>query len=350
MLQVHTRDGIFGPGGYGGGVFDGSNMGFGGMGSAEAAWAIAGLGAFPSPSKYPNGYPTPTYTTVAGETGSSIAKDITGVSGNWTILANSNPSKKCAQYGMCFNAKTVLTLPPAWVAASAPPPKPPAVDSTTPIVMGKYDDRVLELQFALNTSLMARKMTTVPEDGIMTSTVCAAIKAVVADVKAGHFDTTIDGGLDKSLTEIGALVTNVCAVAPQAPAPVVHPITPTPPAVTTVCNFEYGDKHPQITSLQTQLNAALDKAGYLPISVTGTYDAPTCGAIFTLGGSFDPTPSQQCPNGWVVPLNCPSSTPPKKKGGGEAPPAKSSTSMAWMLGGVLGAAAIASVFAMKKKR
>jgi hypothetical protein len=35
MLQVHTRGGSFGPGGYGGGIFDGSQMGFGGLGRSE---------------------------------------------------------------------------------------------------------------------------------------------------------------------------------------------------------------------------------------------------------------------------------------------------------------------------
>ena len=37
MLQVHTRGGLFGPGGYGGGIFDGSQMGFGGLGRSEQA-------------------------------------------------------------------------------------------------------------------------------------------------------------------------------------------------------------------------------------------------------------------------------------------------------------------------
>ena len=29
-VQARTRGGVFGPGGYGGGIFDGSGMGFGG--------------------------------------------------------------------------------------------------------------------------------------------------------------------------------------------------------------------------------------------------------------------------------------------------------------------------------
>jgi len=45
MLQVKTRGGVFGPGGYGGGIFDGSQMGFGGLGSVAFEQAAAGIGA-----------------------------------------------------------------------------------------------------------------------------------------------------------------------------------------------------------------------------------------------------------------------------------------------------------------
>jgi len=51
--SVQTRGGVFGPGGYGGGIFDGSNMGFGGLGAtyeqaAAGIGAAAGLGAAPN--------------------------------------------------------------------------------------------------------------------------------------------------------------------------------------------------------------------------------------------------------------------------------------------------------------
>ena len=48
MMDVHTRGGSFGPGGYGGGIFDGSEMGFGGVGMGrfeQAAAGVMGLGA-----------------------------------------------------------------------------------------------------------------------------------------------------------------------------------------------------------------------------------------------------------------------------------------------------------------
>lgn len=44
-LAVRTRGGVFGPGGYGGGIFDGSGMGFGGLGQYEqAAAGVRGIG------------------------------------------------------------------------------------------------------------------------------------------------------------------------------------------------------------------------------------------------------------------------------------------------------------------
>ncbi len=125
-MDVQTREGIFGGGAYGGGVFDGSNMGFG---------ALGGLGVFPSPSKYPGGYPTPTYTTKAGETGTTIAKDITGNGNRWNELVAANPETKDATYGMKFNPGKTLKLPASWVAAagaSAPSSTPDNPTSISP--------------------------------------------------------------------------------------------------------------------------------------------------------------------------------------------------------------------------
>lgn len=47
MRQVNTRGGVFGSGGYGGGLFDGSNNGFGGLGGVGSLQegAASGLGA-----------------------------------------------------------------------------------------------------------------------------------------------------------------------------------------------------------------------------------------------------------------------------------------------------------------
>jgi len=130
MTDVQTREGIFGGGGYGGGLFDGSNMGFGGLG---------GLGAFPAPSKYPNGYPTSTYTAKSGETGTSIARDITGSPNKWTALLAANPETKSAQYGMAFNPGKTLKLPAAWVASVSAPPVT-HTDSPSPITQSSSSE------------------------------------------------------------------------------------------------------------------------------------------------------------------------------------------------------------------
>lgn len=342
MTNVNTRDGIFNGGGYGGGVFDGTTMGFGGLGTADAQWAVAGLGKLTAPDKWtigPNEWPS-TVSAAVVKSGSRWKELAFAGSGLKVVTVNGQQNLSPWKVGQ------VVQLPASWVpsGSTATPVSHPA-DTTTPILIGKYDDRVLELQFALNSSLMARKSALVPEDGILTATACAAIKAVVADVKAGHFDTTVDGGLDKILKEIGTLVASACPSVAAAPPPVVGPIAPTQAAA--VCNFEYGDAHPQVSSLQSQLNSALDKAGYKPISVTGVYDAATCGAIFTLGGSFKAVASATCPSGWIVPLDCPDKSLPKKKD--EPGGTKTGTATAWMLGGLVGAAALAGLYFSKKR-
>jgi hypothetical protein len=122
-MDVQTREGIFGGGAYGGGVFDGSNMGFG---------ALGGLGVFPPPSKYPAGYPSPTYTAKAGETGTTIARDITGNGNRWTELVTANPETKDATIGMRFNPGKSLKLPTSWVAAAGVTATPDSPTSIAP--------------------------------------------------------------------------------------------------------------------------------------------------------------------------------------------------------------------------
>ena len=126
MTDVQTREGIFGGGGYGGGLFDGTNMGFGGLGH------LSGLGSFPAPSKYPNGYPGSTYTARSGETGSTISRDITGNPNRYGELVTANPETKNATYGMAFNPGKVLKLPLSWQATAGSAPIT-HTDSPSPI-------------------------------------------------------------------------------------------------------------------------------------------------------------------------------------------------------------------------
>lgn len=106
--------------------------------------------------------------------------------------------------------------------------------------------------------------------------------------------------------------------------PVVAPPPPGPGTVSACtaagcdCYVYEGDQGPHIQGLQQEINAALDAAGYQPITVTGVYDKATCGAIFELGGSFVPTYPANCTNPegeWIVPLQCPDMVLPQKKAG-----------------------------------
>lgn len=82
------------------------------------------------------------------------------------------------------------------------------------------------------------------------------------------------------------------------------------------CYVYAGDTGPHISHYQTALNVALQAAGYAPIPVTGKWDAATCGAQYTLGGSFryDPATNPYCPYGedFIYPGDCPSVTMPTR--------------------------------------
>jgi hypothetical protein len=158
MTDVQTREGIFGGGGYGGGLFDGTNMGFGGLG---------GLGAFPSPSKYPNGYPGATYTAKSGETGSSIAKDITGNPNRYSELVTANPETKNATYGMAFNPGKVLKLPVSWQATASAAPST-YTDSPTPILSSSSSETAPS---SSPTTPATSAMVPASDDGMSTATI-----------------------------------------------------------------------------------------------------------------------------------------------------------------------------------
>lgn len=380
MIQVHTRGGVFGPGGYGGGIFDGSESGFGGYEQASAG--IGGLGVFPAPSKYPNGYPSPTYTTKSGETGSSIALDITGSASNWTALANANPSKKCTTYGMCFGGGTVLTLPPTWVAGSASPP------SSSGATIAKDD--VAFLVDVVNSMLY--DMGYAPISGAITqvnASLCGAADFVAKQIQAGNKllnaqDVSDFIGLAK---QYGATMSALCQ--PVAPWPVPAKSTtvptpspaPSPPAATNPfvaiwksagldlaseaarlghdpCLVRAADAGSAVVAeMQQSMNVLLQKNGFKPIPVNGNWDGATCGALFALSGKWDPLISlcqiagRDDVGGWQVPAGCKTGTQPVAPTpvDSETPTTTTKASMAWMVGGLLAAAAIAGVVATKKR-
>jgi LPXTG-motif cell wall-anchored protein len=173
MIQVHTREGIFGGGGYGGGLFDGSNMGFGGLGLSSA----------------------PTYTWRSGDTGTSVAKAITGNGNRWTELATANPAHKCTQYGFCAKVGDVVKLPASWVAAAPAPSQAPSDSTAAPVApssggtsppagpaadpcflaLNQKSNIADDLQDALSTALTAAGYNAIPQTGVYDSATCGAM-------------------------------------------------------------------------------------------------------------------------------------------------------------------------------
>ena len=131
------------------------------------------------------------------------------------------------------------------------------------------------------------------------------------------------------------------------------PPADTAPPAGQVCSISFGTKAPVVAVLQATMNDILVPEGYEPIPISSVWDATTCGAMFALRGAWDPSGDPRlaavCPGGWQVPPACPKDvTPvvPKKKD----ETTKTGTSMAWMVGGLVGAAALAGLYLSKKRK
>jgi hypothetical protein len=219
-------------------------------------------------------------------------------------------------------------------------------------------DIVQGFQFIVNDILQEMGYGTIRMDGVTDATVCGAVDFIAKAIGSGArpesgqvFAAALKEPIGNST--FGALLTMSCMgmkpwSVPVKGGAVVGPTKPADvPGTFEVCEFDFGSAHPQVKAMQTDLNAALDAAGYESIAVTGVYDAATCGAVFTLGGSYRPAPSTACPDNWTVPFDCPNKVLPKKKGGETT---KTGTSMAWMLGGLVGAAVLTGLYVSMKKK
>lgn len=372
MRQVEVRGGVFGPKGRGSGIFSAADRGFGGLGSEQSVRCIAGLGAFPS--AYPNGYPTAEYTVVANDTGTKIAKLITGDGNRWPELLTVNPTLRSAQYGIALPAPgRKIKLPPAWVAqggsytapASSPAPAPSGGGLPAGLSAEDWKSMVQGFAFVVNDILEELGYSTVRFDGVVDGKMCGAVDFIAKQIGAGARPGSGQAFADMvreriGTTDFGTILTQACRgatpwVAPVkvgggAPAvPPPRPQQPPPPPPLPdepgdeQCWVEFSDRSPAIRKLQIELNAALDAAGYEGIPVTGQYDPSTCGGVFVMKGSFKPSPATGCAQ-FVIPLECPEMEIPRKKGG-----EKSGFSTAWMLGGFAVAAAIATAVSLRKK-
>lgn len=277
MRQVRTRGGVFGSGGYGGGLFDGSNSGFGGLGATyEQAAAGVGLGA--------------------------IA---------WKDKANPDASVKALQ---------------AW----------------------------------LNKPLIACGYYGIGVDGVVGPGTCGAI-AMLGDLKNQSCADPYWGS-----APLGTM-TSVIGVCQSYTMPTKKGSS-TPDKPTTTLKPEdlalpWGVADPRTGPVQGQVNVELVGHDYLPVGVTGSLDAATCGAMklardqwgvdymnaYGLNCKAFTTPTKKPGTGPITPPVAPPKeqpiTPPvvKKKGG---------VSTAWIVGGLLAAGLVAgvAVAASKKKK
>jgi hypothetical protein len=170
---------------------------------------------------------------------------------------------------------------------------------------------------------------------------------------------TINGQPNLSPWKVGQVVNLPASWVPtQAPpppadtAPAQIPATP-PPAnpASSVRQMSFGDRGDAVDDLQDYLNGALLDAGYKEIPFTGVYDNATCGAIswmFAQGGFSPDIPSSPPGTQWIF-NTCPAAVKPTKA---DEPvqPTKTGTSMAWMVGGLVGAAALAGLYLSKKRK
>jgi len=247
-----------------------------------------------------------------------------------------------------WTAPSKITVAPAAVAA------PTATD-------------VLLLQKLLNGEvLVPGRFKPVPEDGKLTGLTCGAASATLVDVNAGRLKVSAALASLLVATTIKSACSKIVLVLPEK-LPAATPVVVKPPAVTPPkrdprlpplnasgeCVIDYGKTWDEVMLIQDQLNQALDRAGYKPIPITGTWDAATCGALFALGGRFDPGTTRSCPNAYAVALSCPKMTPPTKKAGPVAspqplPPVRQA-GMGALGVGLLAAAAVGGVWYAKKK-
>lgn len=219
---------------------------------------------------------------------------------------------------------TAPTCPSPRAAAPGAPPAPPAPAAVS------ATDLMKQQQTLLNKWLVSVGYTPIPVTGKWDPATCGA---------GALMDRTLPA-TDPTKVAIGAVLAKIkpllgmpCSVTVQPVMPskpveaVTRPPPPKPaaPPVSSArssalpplnrdgeCVINFGQKFAEIGVLQAQLNAVLAQNGYQPIPVTNVWDAATCGAMFELGGKFDPKATAACPHFYSVPLSCPTVAKPKK--------------------------------------
>jgi hypothetical protein len=234
-----------------------------------------------------------------------------------------------------------------WCAPQvAPAPGPPAPAPAPPTLTAEH---VMNLQRAVNPIIWLLGFETIPETGTLDARTCGAVRTANFGVSAIPYTAETQSHIDLWLTAMdyaGLVVQDACAAfAEPLPMPARRPDAE--PVVTDVCTFNFGDESDVIVDLQLELNVALETAGYEPIPTTGVYDGRTCGAIFALMGTFQPTvTSAECPNGWLVPFECAESIQPTRK----EEKKKMSTAAMFGIAALVAAVVVGGVYAARKAK
>lgn len=281
-MDVRTRGGVFGPGGYGGGIFDGSGMGFGGLGCTETqSRALVGFGASVS------------------------------------VTTENNP-------------------PFVW--------------------LGKNDARVGKLEAALNRELQARGFKPLSVDNQLGPKVCGAI-AWLGTLNDVDFGANPDlAYLMQIFDEAKSL--NVCKGSTQPTKVGETKPTPLPGVVDPSWTLPWAVYDAQTAEVQQALNQELDAHGYRSIGTDGKLGAGTCGAMKLAedawGKSYLTERGAGCqaftaPQKKTLAPEAVATPTPEEAASTSTMRKKSSLSTAWVVGGLLGAAAIAGVYAMQKR-
>lgn len=191
MRQVRTRGGVFGSGGYGGGLFDGSNSGFGGLG-ATYEQAAAGVGAIQDPTGQ-----TWNNTTYQACMGHQVQKcGAEGYAYKWSA-AETNACIEAAQKGCIAAAKAAATS------------------------LSKA--QVIALQQAINAKLQQYNYCPIGVDGNLGPTTCGAAAWAAGVGAAG---VTVPGACGTTV-KVGSGFLKDCA--PGTPPPEPEPVTPPAP-------------------------------------------------------------------------------------------------------------------------
>lgn len=325
-MEVNTRGGSFGPGGYGGGVFDGSMQisGVGGIG-LEGHGDAYGLRSTASMAYHDGSLGTLPDATGLRSTASPAYRD--GSLGNNEQAGA--PIGDC--YGYHFHAPPVAGL-------GGP---------TDILPWGEFDQRTQELQSALNIYLRRAGYDALETDGQLGPRTCGATSWI------GTIDPSTvawEGGGMQYLQYLSDVEGPACETFtfPKSGGEVF-----VPPSTREAAGLPWGTRSATTEEVQVALNEALVGHGYNTITVTGVLDATTCGAMrlaarewgldwhSEYGGNceafVEPTrlaPATTASIEPVAPID--PVLPPSVNGGG--------VSTAAVVGGILGVAALGALY------